>query len=202
MHRRTFLSIAIGGAFALTGCTTDGSADGEPAAPSPEASTAIESPSVERTETSSPETSSDHRGPNPIGDLNPRRYSTIEQTQQVVSLDLPTVELPDEYEFARAAVARSNDTANTNEEYVALIYANRSNDSATDWAVVYVVSPSGGLPSRIGKNVSIGNRTGVYYGNQNEGHLHFVCGGSEYEVSGPFTRKQLMRIARSICTGK
>lgn len=145
---------------------------------------------------------SDYSGPHPIGDLNPTKYDTINTTQNAVSFDLPTAELPKGYRFVRATVAMSNTTTNQNEEYVALIYANRSNKMATNWAVVYIVHPQAEVNFRIGQNVSIGNRTGAYYGNQKYGHLHFVCNNSEYELSGPFTQDQLVQIAQSICTTK
>lgn len=148
------------------------------------------------TETSVSKADNNRSGPHPIGDLNPSQYDSIAKVRKAVSFDLPTVKLPAGYTFARAAVAMSDDTANTNQEYVALIYANRSSNSITKWAVVYIVHPQNETNFDIGQNVSIGNRTGAYYGNQ----LLFVCHNSEYEISGPFTRDQLVQIAKSICT--
>lgn len=142
---------------------------------------------------------SNNSGPHPIRDLDPETYNTTNQAQKAVSFDLPEPELPEGYTFARAAVAMSDDTANTSQEYVALIYANRSDGSTTDWAVVYAVHPQEEMTFSIGENVSIGNRTGAYYTGPNRGHLHLVCDNFGYELSGPFTQDQLTQIAQSVC---
>ena len=150
-------------------------------------------------ETTSSKVDSSLSGPDPIGDLNPSRYDSFAKVQKAVSFDLPTIELPEGYTFARAAVTRNADTAGTNQEYVALIYASRSENSAKNWTVVYIVRPRSEANFRIGRNISIGDRTGAYYRGSDRRHLLFACNDSEYEVSGPFTQNRLVQIARSVC---
>lgn len=215
MDRRTFLMSATGCTLFLTGCTTNSPTNEGANTPSAETSTAQKNP-TEATSTVQPETTSlktvsNRPGPNLISGLNSTKYNTVEQTQKTVSFDLPTVELPDGYIFSRAYIAGSSsttnvdssDTTNTTKEFVALIYANRSNNSTVEWAVVEISHPqTKKLPTKVGRNISIGNRTGVYYREKKRSNLIFICGSSMYDLRGPFTRKQLIEIVQSICKGK
>jgi hypothetical protein len=159
------------------------------------------SPSIETTGEgpSEPPGSEEYSGPRPLGDLDPEVYASRDEAEEATSFALPTVELPDGYAFERASVAASDDTEGGDEEYVALIYADRSDDSATEWAVLYVVHPGDETDYRIGENVSVGTRSGAYYEESDREHVLFSCNGSEYDLSGPFRRERLVRIARSIC---
>jgi len=227
MNRRTYLTGLVA-CIAGAGCLGEPSADNQPEDQITNSEISTETVSIStttgtRTTTESIETSteeltsvatvesletspscvnSNYSGPQPIGDLNPTIYNRISETQEAVSFGLPTIQLPKEYSFSRATVAISDSTADTNQEYVALIYANHSNSSATNWAVVYIVHPQDKANFHIGQNISVGNRTGAYYEGPNKGHLLFVCDNSEYELSGPFAKDQLVQIAQSICSAK
>lgn len=161
------------------------------ATPTSEQTETTPSKTVSNRPTLYPSTSVDHK-------QNPNHYSTLTQTQNAVSFSLPTVDLPDGYEFVRAAVIHRDDTANTNTVYVGLVYVNRS-DSETQWATIELDHPNPGMKPEIGETVSIGAGTGAYYRDPNGGHIHFACDNSGYEITGWFTKKQLIQIAESIC---